>query len=265
MSLENLDLVPIPPQILDLLSQDGFTVFIKGGKEQGKTNLAMLLIEIAHSFEVRKHFATNIKTNSYFIEQITNKPDLDDWLKQKRGLKTYAMDELGKNLRKFGFASKKNQDILEVVQLIRHYDCGFIGMAPAGKFVDSGFLIADDILDAEIKKISKKTAKVKDYLHGETYFWCDIPQTSIIHNGKDIANFNMDRPLDPETSPLCCRVAEYAAKFPEASASMNKIGSIFGLNAEETKRQLIKHLKHTIHSSHIPVEVNNPIQQSEAP
>lgn len=250
MSLETLETLPIPPEILDLLSQDGFTVFIKGGKEHGKTNLAMLLVEIAHEFNLRKHCATNIKTESYYIKQITNKPDLDDWLQKNKGLKTYVMDELGKNLRKFGFASKKNQDLMDIIQLIRHFDAGFIGMAPAGKFVDSGFLIANDVLDMEIKKVSKTTAKVSDYLHGETYFWCDIPSTSIIHNGKDIAHFDMDRPFLSEEAPLCCRLADYASRFTETEATLQKIGKFFGLNGEEAKRELIKHLKHSKHGSH---------------
>ena len=120
MSLEAEDLdqlPPIPPQLLDLLSQDGFTIFIRGGKEHGKTNLAMLICEICHELGLRKHFATNIKTESYYIKQVANKPDLDTWLQKNRGLKTYIMDELGKNLRKFGFASKKNQDLMDVIQL----------------------------------------------------------------------------------------------------------------------------------------------------
>ena len=133
-------------------------------------------------------------------------------------------------------------------------------MAPHGKFVDSSFLIANDVLDAEIKKISKTTAKVMDYQHGETYFWCDIPPTSIIHNGKDIAKFEMTKPEDLDKAPLCCRVAAYATKLHENEASMAKIGKMFNLNSEETKRELIKHLKHANHTSQSTVEVCEPIE-----
>lgn len=237
----------VPPLLVDLLSRDGFTIFVKGGKESGKTNFVMLLFEILNSFEIRRHFATNIKTESYYVTQIANKPDLDAWLKKTKGLKTYACDELGKNLRKFGFASKRNQELLDVIQLIRHFDAGFIGMAPASKFVDSGFLIPGDILDAEIIKISKTTAKILDYYHGEAYFWRDIPATSIIHNGKDICEFSMEKPLDVENLPLCCKVAYRASKFDCNEASMSKIGEPFGLNSEETKREIIKHLRHASH------------------
>lgn len=245
--LEDQILNSVPEELLDLLSQDGFTIFVSGGKEHGKTNLVILLMELCHAFKIRKHFATNIKTESYFISQITNKPDLDTWLKKQRGLKLYAMDELGKNLRKFGFASKKNQSLLDVIQLIRHFDCGFIGMAPAGKFVDSGFLIANDILDMHIKKINKTTAKVIDYYHGSAYFWRDIPATSIKHDGKDIAKFEMEKELTA-SDPLCCRVAAYAAKLDVTRASMQKIGEAFELSSEETKRELLKHLKHANHA-----------------
>jgi hypothetical protein len=263
MSSENVDWEqhpPVPPQILELLSQDGFTMFIRGGKEHGKTNLAMLIVELCQELKLRKHFATNIKTESYYIKQIANKPDLDVWLQKTKGLKTYVMDELGKNLRKFGFASKKNQDIMDILQLIRHFDCGFIGMAPSGKFVDSSFLLANDVLDMEIKKITKTTAKVMDYFHNESYLWCDIPPTSIIHNGKDIAKFDMTKPEVLDTDPLCCRVAACAAKMNEADVSMGKIGKIFNLNSEQAKRELIKHLKHSPHISRVHVEVCNSIE-----
>jgi hypothetical protein len=238
-----------------VLAQDGFSIFVSGGKEHGKTNCTMLLLELCHELGIRKHFATNIKTESYYIQQITNKPDLDAWLKKQHGLKTYAMDELGKNLRKFGFASKKNQDILDVIQLIRHFDCGFIGMAPAEKFVDSGFLIAKDILDVHIKKVSKTMAKVIDYYHNEVYFWRDIPATTICHDGKDIAKFDMEKPEDLTGAPLCCRVASYASKLPPDQASFSKIGKIFDLTAEQAKREIIKHLKHANHDSRTLVEV----------
>lgn len=255
----------MPPQLLEILSKDGFIGFIKGGKEKGKTNLAMLIMEVCHEFKIRKHFATNIKTESYYVSQITNKPDLDTWLKKNRGLKTFAMDELGKNLRKFGFASKKNQDLMDILQLIRHFDCGFIGMAPAGKFVDSSFLIPQDVLDFEIKKISWSTAKVIDYLHGEVYFWRDIPATSIKHNGKDIAKFDMEKPEDLTDAPLCCKIASLAAKCNGAETSLASIGKPFGLNSEETKREIIKHLKHAKHVSHTTDEDCGAIEEETDP
>jgi len=260
--------VPLPPLLIDLLSQDGFTIFVKGPKEMGKTNLAMLIMEICQGLELRKFYATNIKTECYYVEQITNKPDLDQWLNKKHGKKTFAMDELGKNLRKFGFASKRNQDMMDVIQLIRHFDCGFIGMAPASKFVDSGFLIANDILDAEIRKLSKGFAKVIDYYHGETYFWRDIPATSIKYDSKDIAKFDMEKEEDTTKLPLCCQVAARAAKFKEADASMAKIGAFFNLNAEQTKRELIKHLKHQknfFHASQTPEEVDVHEKSEKSP
>lgn len=196
-----------PEEFIDLLSQDGFVIFISGGKEHGKTNFSMLLNEYCFYAKLRKHFATNIGVSSYFIEKLNTYPDLQTFLEKKSGLKTYTMDELGKILKRMGFATKKNQGLMDVIQLIRHYDCGFIGNAPSPKFVDSNFMNTD-ILDAHIRKISKNTAKVIDRLHGCSYFINDIPKTSIIHNGKDIATFLMEKPVDINSLKDCCKAAK---------------------------------------------------------
>jgi hypothetical protein len=133
-------------------------------------------------------------------------------------------------------------------------------MAPAEKFVDSGFLIAKDILDVHIKKVTKTMAKVTDFLHGETYFWRDIPATTVIHDGKDIAKFDIEKPEDLTDAPLCCRVASYAAKLNPDEASFGRIGKVFGLTNEQAKREIIKHLKHVNHESRTLVEVCEPIK-----
>lgn len=239
-TLEWSDVLPEP--LLDLLSQDGFVIFVSGGKEHGKTNFAMLLSEVCFYAKLRKHFATNIGVNSYFMQKVNTYPDLEEYLQKKQGKKTYIMDELGKILKRMGFATKKNQGLMDIIQLIRHYDCGFIGVAPSPAFVDNGFLNTD-ILDAHIKKISKTTAKVIDYYNRTSYFINDIPRTSISHNGKDIATFLMEKPQVINDLNDCCKAAKLYAK----NKSLTITGKFFTpiKTAEQIRRLIIQHIEHT--------------------
>jgi len=232
----------LPETLTDLLTQDGFIIFISGGKEHGKTNTAMLLAEICFHAKLRPHIATNIGTESYFVKQITNYPDLKEWLEKERGKKLFIMDELGKIMQRMGFATKTNRGLLDILQLIRHYDAGFIGIAPSVKFVDSNFLNSD-LLDAHIKKIGKTVAKIRDNLHGCTYFFNEIPRTSITHNGKDIAIFSMDKKREDKDLMDCCK----AAKYYQQTKSLINTGKFFNPPKEPTqiKRLILQHLEHT--------------------
>jgi len=233
----------IPDNLADLLVQDGFILFISGGKEHGKTNTAMLIAEICFHAKIRPHIATNIGTESYFVKQITNYPDLKEWLERERGKKLFIMDELGKIMQRMGFATKTNRGLLDILQLIRHYDAGFIGIAPSTKFVDSNFLNSD-LLDAHIKKIGKTVAKIKDILHGCSYFFNEIPKTSIKHNGKDIAIFNMNKQIDVEALPACCKAAKYFGQTKNLRAT----GKFWDppIEATQVKRLLLQHCTHSV-------------------
>jgi hypothetical protein len=230
-----------PEEFIDLLSQDGFVIFVSGGKEHGKTNFSMLLNEYCFYAKLRKHFATNIGVESYFIEKLNTYPDLQEFLEKKKGKKTYTMDELGKILKRMGFATKKNQGLMDIIQLIRHYDCGFIGNAPSERFVDSNFMNTD-ILDEHIKKISKTTAYVIDRLHQCSYYINDLPRTSIKHNGKDIATFLMEKPIDIATLKDCCKAALYYKQTKTFAAA----GKLFNppLQPIQVQRLVIQHLSH---------------------
>lgn len=232
----------LPEELIDLLQQDGFIIFISGGKEHGKTNTAMLIAEVCFYAKLRKELATNIGTQCYYMKQITNFPDLKEWLENTKGKKLFIMDELGKIMQRMGFATKKNRGLLDVLQLIRHYDAGFIGIAPSPKFVDSNFLNTD-LLDAHIRKIGKTVAKVNDRLHGTSYFINDLPRTSINHNGKDIAKFDMIKEIEDKDLKDCCK----AAKYYYQTKSLTNTGKFFTpqKNEEQVRRLIFEHLAHT--------------------
>ncbi len=141
----------LPKPLETLLNLDGFILFIEGKKGRGKTNTAMLLNEICHAFQWRKHFATNIGTECYYMKYIANYPELKRWLENEHGKKIFTLDEAGKHVKRMRFMSEQNTQLMDLLQLIRHYDCGFIGVAPSSSFIDSNFLNTD-ILGRENKK-----------------------------------------------------------------------------------------------------------------
>jgi hypothetical protein len=223
-----------------VLNRDGFVIFISGAKELGKTDIALLLAEVCHILGFRRHIATNIRTDSYMIEkQITNYDDLKRWLLTS-GRKLFVLDEAGTSLKKMRFMSEKNQLIMDTIQLIRHYDAGFIGIAPSDVFIDNNFLNTD-ILDARIKKISLHTAQVKDYLNRESYFLLDVPRTSIRFNSKDVAEFSLHGRVQLKDLPLCCAVAKVYAETGSYKAVSKQFDN---MNPKEIRRHLRNHLKH---------------------
>jgi hypothetical protein len=242
----------LPKEFTDLLNLDGFIFFVKGNKGKGKTNLALLLSEVCYGYGYRKHIATNIQCQSFFVKQITNYPDLEHWLVTTKGKKLYILDESGQHIGRMGFMSSKNRNFMDMLQKIRHYDCGFIGIAPSEKRVDSGFLNTD-ILDAQIKKITLTSAKVTDYYNNDCYFLTDLPRTSIKYNSKDLALFNMEKEEDVKSMTDCCKAAKYYSLTKNYTAT----GKYFSppLVAEQVKRLIIKHCEHGNSRLTYPVEV----------
>lgn len=236
-----LKLYDIFGNLLFVLDQDGFVIFISGAKDRGKTNIALLLAEICWTLNFRRHIATNIKTESYMIErQITNYDDLDAWFKGG-GRKLYILDELGKHLKKMRFGSEMNLLIMDTVQLVRHYDGGFIGIAPNETFIDSSFLNTD-ILDAKIYKESRSLTRIKIVKESEPYLAYHTPSTSIDYNSKDTAEFTRKPVRRIETLDLCCRVAKLYADTQSYDAVMKE----FKLSSRRRVGQLLRrHIRHT--------------------
>jgi hypothetical protein len=230
-----------------ILQRDGFIIYISGAKEKGKTDFALLLAEYCHLKGYRTKITTNIETQSYMIEkQICNLPDLRDWLEESKR-KLFILDEAGLSIPKLRFMSSMNIEVMKILQLIRHYDAGFIGIAPSTKNIDSTFMDTD-ILDAHIKKLAKPIAIVKDYLQNESYFIEDIPRTSINFNTKRIAEFVMDKKPILSDMPLCCQAAAiYAStgKYKNVEMALNK-------HPEQVKRLIREHCRHSLLTTHTP-------------
>lgn len=224
----------------EILNLDGFIGFIQGGKGKGKTDISLLIAEICYMKGYRTHIATNIWTESYMIEkQIINIPDLKTWLNSS-GRKLFILDEAGKHLRRMGFMSRKNQALLELVQLIRHYDAGLICIAPAQRFIDSGYL-DPDVIDFIIKKINLHFAKLYLTQSKVNINMLNIPKTSIKFNSKDIAELTLDKKVDLSVLPLCCQVAAVYAQY----GTYKHIREQLGLEDMQIKREMLKHCAHS--------------------
>lgn len=192
-------------KLFKILKMDGFVIFIEGRKDYGKTNFAMLLTQLSHVYNLRSNFSTNITTTCKYVSKIDNYPDLEEWLIHEKGKKLYVLDEAGKHLKKMRFMTEQNIKIFDLIQLIRHYDAGFIGVAPSARYVDSLF-VEEETLDLRIKKLSRVTAFVKDYLNHDEYYLHDIFKTTIKHRSKDIAPFRMNRPREGKGENIQKRV-----------------------------------------------------------
>lgn len=239
-----------PIILLDnILKQDGFVGFIQGRRDQGKTDFSLWLAQRCYEKGYRLHIATNIKTESYMVEdQITNVPDLNTWL-QGSGKKLFILDEAGKHLRRMGFMSKKNQAIMDAVQLIRHFDGGLICIAPAQRFIDSG-LLDTDVIDFIIKKVSRQYAKA--FLMGSRRFikLINVPGTSIKFNSKDIAEFTLEKKVNFQGLPLCCQVAALYAEH----GSYDIVKQRLKLQDEQVRRKLREHCAHSTTHNTQPTE-----------
>ena len=196
-----------------------------------------------------------LKQKVYLIEQqITDYETLENWLKEK-GRKLFIHDELGKTVKKMRFMSDLNLLIMDILQLIRHYDAGYIGIAPNATFIDSNFMNTD-ILDAHIHKISQKRAIVFDNLNNSTYFLNCLPETTIEYNSKDIAIFERKRRIDLSILPLCCQVASAYAQ----TQSYEQVQKKFNLNPNQVRRLILKHIRE--HTSHLPITYNEEDKES---
>ena len=178
-------------QTLDwVLQREGFIIFIGGAKERGKTDFALLIAEYCLEKEFRSLIATNInaQTPDYAIRQITNMPDLKKWL-QKGGRKLFILDEAGMHLSKMRFMTKKNVEILNVLQTIRHYQCGFIGIAPSENYaIGFDITIYDDddggVTENQIRW--RSTVQTGSYTTEDTSLFGDIVLKSSQYHRSDI-------------------------------------------------------------------------------
>ena len=165
---------------------------IRGRRESGKTDFALLISEVVYYSGVIRNIATNIRIYEapFTIEYITNLMDLEHWCSTLKGKKLYILDEAGKSFRRRTPLSKLNIRLLDKIQILRKYKLSLIFITPHEAFIDSA-IWGTDVLDGVFTKSDEnpKIALYDDYLESFTKNLYDIPPTTIKFDTWDIAPF----------------------------------------------------------------------------
>lgn len=227
-----------------LFKQSSTVILITGRRGKGKTNLALRLMEDALEKLWVSKVATNIKTIDDRITQTCYMNTLEAWLQGTKGRKGIVLDELGKHLNRMRFMTELSKLILDLIQLVRHYDAYFIGCGVTEDLINKHFLNLD-LLDCQIKKLYWKTATVKNFVTYQKYTMRGIPATTIRYDSKDIASFGKTDPKTPseafDSLPKCCKCAMLYLKY----RSLRKVGDKMGCSFQNVALLLDTHLKHT--------------------
>lgn len=220
---------------------------IYGNPDTGKTDTALLFMEIAKNEGVLDHFATNIQNE--MGEQITSLEDVDYWFKHQTGMKCYILDEAGMHCDSRSALKKLNREIRHEVFLIR-------------KFKGHMVFVLQDISDLDTWKDSPLTGmKVKKKKYG-TFFQAviktkwerdliiadDFPRTTIEFNTYDIAPFTLEKTIemdDVKLKGLPYKVAFLYAKIGNMSAIARELTKEEGkkYHFQQVKRLLMKYLR----------------------
>jgi len=223
-----------------VFKQSSSISFISGKRDSGKTDFAFLLLETAKHDGILEDIAGNVRL--YRDSEVQYIPYYDrfkEWLRTK-GKKGFLLDELGQHLNRMRFMTEKSKLILDTCQLVRKYDAHLIGVAPNAEFINRLFLNTD-ILDCFMVKLSRKIAKIRNYVTRQTYILDSIPRTSVPFITKDIAMFELKDPTKKgnlEELPQSARAAWLYLQH----RSLRKVGNIMNLSHEEIRKLIKKHI-----------------------
>ncbi|MEM2995654.1 MAG: hypothetical protein QXI91_06565 [Candidatus Bathyarchaeia archaeon] len=177
-----------------LFNQYKYPVFvISGNPDTGKTDTALLLVEIALNANVLDHFASNVDTQG-IGETITSFERAEYWFKTVKGRKCFFLDEAGIHV-------DTRRPLMQINVAIRHLI--FVIRKFKGHFI----FALQDVRDLDYWKNSELTGafitktRCGDQFDasfntkfGTWYFW-DIPKTNIPFNTEDISPFTLKEPL----------------------------------------------------------------------
>jgi len=226
-----------------IFKQSSSIGFISGKRDSGKTDFAFLLLESAKSEGFLDKIASNVRMRKICeVEYIPYYDRFQEWLKTP-GRKGFVLDELGKHLNRMRFMTEKSKLIMDICQLVRKFDAHMLGVAPSAEFINRLFLNTD-ILDWRMEKVSRKIAKIRNYVTERTYTLTNIPGTSVPFITKDIAMFELKDPTKKgnlQELPQCCRASWLYLEH----RSLRKVGRIMNLSHEEIRKLIKKHILHS--------------------
>lgn len=224
-----------------IFKQSSSVNFISGRRGRGKTDFALRLAEDGLKDGTFDRLAGNIalKKPDPRWTTINYHDETEEWLRLK-GKKCFALDELGKHLWKMSFMSKKTRIILELCQLVRKFDAHLIGIAPSENLVNK--LFGDsEIRDCHILKLSRKIAKVKDYVQYDVYTITKIRPTTIPFISKDIATYELTNP-EKRGTLASLQKPQQAALLYCHWRSLRKVATIMELSHEGVRKLLDRHV-----------------------
>jgi len=226
-----------------IFKQSSSIGFISGKRDSGKTDFAFLLLETAQSEGFLDKLASNVRMHRECeVQYIPYYDRFQEWLKTS-GRKGFVLDELGKHLNRMRFMTEKSKLIMDICQLVRKYDAHMLGIAPSAEFINRLFLNTD-ILDWRMEKMSRKIAKISNYVTEETYTLTELPGTKVPFITKDIAMFELKDPTKKgnlRELPLCCRASWLYLEH----RSLRKVGRLMELSHEEIRKLIKKHIAHS--------------------
>jgi len=246
---------------LAMIIKDFFTqwkypvMIIYGNPDTGKTNTALLCVEIGLNEGVLDYFASNIQTYGKG-ERITSLEDLDFWFKNQTGRKCFILDEAGIHDDSRSPLSLMQRRIRHEVFVIR-------------KFRGHIIFVLQELEDIDKWKYSELTGiKIRKTKIGNIYYaeiktkWIedsinvkDIASTTIPFDTFDIAPFTLEREIDDaevELKGLPYQVAYLYAKHGNMSIITRELKE---KTQKEWKFQQVKRLLQKYLREQLRIEV----------
>lgn len=227
-------------------------LIIFGRRETGKTDLALLIMEIVHELGLSQFFAANVPIENppFEIKYLNNLEDLRFWCKDTHGRHFFLLDEIGKAMKRRSPMSSLNLQLIDDLQTLRKDKLNIIATTVNEKYVDQTAL-GDDVLDGVFRKenpFNQKVADYQDYL--EDYFksYSDLPRTSLKFNTWDRGRFT-EHPIGRK---LCFKDKDLQLL---SEWSNGKTIKDLGIHPQEINRIARKFIKEMLekepHTSHI--------------
>lgn len=187
-----------------LRSQDSVFVLIIGRRGTGKTDLALLIAEIAYLENIVYNVSTNTKilNSSFPIEHIDNLQDLDYWGQTKKGRKLFIFDEIADAMSRRRPMASLTVELIKKFNKLRKHKLSIIATTISKDVLDNAAM-ARDLLDAVYRKEWKpkgnpqiyKIAHYDNYLNGESVTLGDLPPTSVHFDSYDSSPFS-EKPIE---------------------------------------------------------------------
>lgn len=189
------------------VTQDSVFVLVVGRRGSGKTDLALLISEIAFGQKWIKNVATNtfIIETPFPIEKVDNLQDLDYWGQTKKGRKLFVFDEIADAMSRRRPMASLTVELIKKFNKLRKHKLSVIATTIDESVLDKSAM-AQSLLDAVYHKEWRpkgnpqiyKIAYYDNFLNGESLTWGDIPATSVKFDSFDSSPFT-EKPIQAKT------------------------------------------------------------------